>query len=351
MARLPLLVFLAALFWGAATVYAAPAPDLYTVSGIRIDATADSAIAARDLAMQQGRPAAWTKLFRRFTSTANWSKQPQLDDNTLLRLVRSFEVSNERRSTTRYLADLTIHFNAAAVRNLLRQSGVSYTEARSRPVLVIPVIAGKPGFDPMGSWATAWKSPLLEEELVPFVLPMPDAQDDEILSRPDPAQLDWASLAPMARRANATDAIIAIASEDSKTVQMIQISATARTPASFAYAQSTFAADAEAIAERAYEAWKTRSAVSYGTRARLTADVQFDSLDDWAKIRAQLGATRAVSDMDVIGLSLNEAEIELTYFGRPEQLRDALAQQNLQLINASGQFTLQLAGRAAAASP
>jgi hypothetical protein len=55
--------------------------------------------------------------------------------------------------------------------------------------------------------------------------------------------------------------------------------------------------------------------------------------------------------MDVIGLSLHEAEIEVTYFGRPEQLRDALAQQNLQLNNAGGQFTLQLAGRAAADSP
>ena len=294
---------------------------------------------------------AWTKVFRRFTSSANWSKQPQLDDNALLRLVRSFEVANERRSTTRYLADLTIHFNPNAVRTLLRQSSIPFTEARSRPALVIPFIAGKPGFDPTSAWAAAWKDTSLEPGLVPFVLPAQDAQDDEVLSRPEPAQLDWAALAPMVRRANAAEAIIAIASEDAKTVQMIQISATARTPASFAYAQSTFAADAEVIAERAYDAWKTRSAVSYGTRARLTADVQFNSLDEWAKIRAQLGATRAVSDMDVIGLSLHEAEIEVTYFGRPEQLRDALAQQNLQLNNAGGQFTLQLAGRAAADSP
>jgi len=44
-----------------------------------------------------------------------------------------------------------------------------------------------------------------------------------------------------------------------------------------------------------------------------------------------LGAVRAITDFDVIGLALHEAEISVTYSGRPEQLRDALAQQNLQL--------------------
>jgi hypothetical protein len=280
----------------------------------------------------------------------NWSKLPQLDENTLLRMVRSFEVANERRSTTRYLADVTYHFNPAAVRAALRQAGVAYTEARARPALVIPVIAGKPGVD-AGPWFAAWKDPALQQGLVPFVLPDGDAQDADVLSRPDIVQADWAALAPVARRYNAAEVIIAVASEDAKTVQLVEISATQRLPASFAYANSTFLADAEAVAEKAYETWKTRSAVNFATRARLTADVQFDSLDDWAKIRKQLGAVRAVSDMDVLGLSLHEAEVALTYAGRPEQLRDSMAQQDLSLVNADGQYTLQLAGKSASNAP
>jgi hypothetical protein len=55
--------------------------------------------------------------------------------------------------------------------------------------------------------------------------------------------------------------------------------------------------------------------------------------------------------MDVLGLSLHEAEVELSYSGRPEQLRDALAQQDLSLVNAEGQYTLQLAGRSASNAP
>ena len=350
MLRLFILALVAGLACGAGAVQAAPAPgpDVFTVTGIKVDVTAESATAARDRAMAEGRPLAWTRLYRRLAAASNWSKQPQLEENALLRIMRSFEVANERRSSTRYLADVTYHFNPAAVRGLLRQSGIAYTETRARPALVIPIVAGKPGVDLMSPWAMAWKDPALQQGLVPFVLPTAEGQDMELLSRPDLAQADWAMLAALARRYNAAEAIIAIASEDAKTVQMVEISAIARTPASFAYANSSFTADAEAVAEKAYETWKARSAVNFGTRARITADVQFDSLDDWAKIRNQLGAVKAVADLDVTGLALHEAEIQLTYFGRPEQLRDALAQQNLSLGNAGGQFTLQLAGRSAA---
>ncbi len=68
--------------------------------------------------MAQGRAAAWTKLFRRLTTAANWRRQPALDEKALERLIRGFEVANERRSTTRYLADVNFHFNPNAVRNV-----------------------------------------------------------------------------------------------------------------------------------------------------------------------------------------------------------------------------------------
>jgi len=351
MSRFRIFVLLAALGLGATAMAApAPAPDIFTVSGTKVDASAESAIAARDLAMTQGRPAAWTKLYRRLTAAPMWAKQPQLDENALLRLIRSFEVVGERRSTTRYLADVTFHFNPVAVRALLRQYNIAYTDTRSRPALVIPVTAGKPGFDPLSPWAMAWTDPALQQGLVPFVIPILEGGEAAVLSRPDLGQADWASLAPLVRRYNVTAVIVASASEDAKTVQMVEISATGRTPASFAYAQSTFAADAEAVAERAAEVWKSRTSVDFATRARLTADVAFDSLDDWAKIRDRLGSVRAITDFDVIGLALHEAEISVTYSGRQEQLRDALAQQNLQLSNSNGLFSLQIAGATAAAN-
>nr|UXE45489.1 hypothetical protein Hi04_10k_c4983_00034 [uncultured bacterium] len=330
----------------------APAPaaqplDLFSVAAVKVDATAESATAARDLAMSQGRLQAWTKLYRRFTASALWSKASTVPDTQLQRLMRSFEVANERRSTTRYLAEVTFHFNPAAVRAFLRQSGIAFTEQRSRPALVIPVITGGM-FDPMSPWAMAWTEPSLQQGLVPFVMPQADTPDLAILMRPDLLQVDWAGFAPMARRYNATSVILAVASEDAKSVQVIQLSATARAASTLAYAQSSFPADAEAVAEKAAEAWKTRAAVNYGQSARIVADVTFESPADWTKIRTSLANVRAISNVEVVGIALHEAEIGVTYFGRPEQLHDALAQQNLDLDSDGGKYTLQIAGATAA---
>ena len=329
----------------------APPVDLFTVSTVRVDATAESATTARDSAMAQGRPAAFAKLFRRFAASNLWGRQPQLSDIQLLRMIRSFEVVGERRSTTRYLADVTYHFNPAAVRASLRQAGIAFTESRSRPVLVLPIVAGSRGVDPMSPWAMIWDEPSLQQNLVPTIVPLADMQDFAALSRSEPAQFDWGALAPLARRYDVAEIAIAIASEDAKSVQLIQLTAQGRTASSFAYAQSTFLADAEAVVDKIADAWKARSSVDYARSNRIIADVLFNSLEDWSKIRAQLAAVRAIENFQVVGLALNEAEVDFTYFGRPEQLRDALAQANINLVNNGGSFTLQLGGVAFANSP
>ena len=276
--------------------------------------------------MAQGRPLAWSKLFRRFTVQGLSGSQPQLADNQLLGLILSVEVGNERRSTTRYLADVIFHFNPAAVRQLLRTSDIAFAEARSEPVLVIPLTTGQSGFDPKSAWAIAWANPSLQQSLVLVVL-KGDASD---LPMPaDLTQLDWAALAPMARRYSARQIILAIASEDAKTVQMIEVSATGRS--SFAFTQSTFAANAKAIAEKAANAWRQSidrpgrnepepdSIVDDGARTRLTANVRFDTVNDWAKLRARLGAMKSITEIEIVGLSLHEAQIDLTYIGQMEQ--------------------------------
>jgi hypothetical protein len=116
--------------------YAAAAPpttveviDQFSVIGIKVDATGLSPRAARDLAMTQGRPLAWSKLFRRFTDQPNWGAEPQLAEHELLGLILSSDAGNERRNTTRYTADITFHFNPAAVRHLLYKSNIAFTDA------------------------------------------------------------------------------------------------------------------------------------------------------------------------------------------------------------------------------
>ncbi len=336
--------------------------DLFTIGSVKIDASGRSPAAASDLALAQGRQLAWSKLFRRLTMQAEWASEPQLADGQLLALVRAVDIANERRSTTRYVADAIFHFNPVAVRKLLRKSSLAFTETRSEPALVIPLTAGKSGFDPASPWASAWSDPSLQQSLVPMVPSKGETTD--LFTPALLAQLDWTELEPIVRRCNAGQLILAIASEDARSVQMIEVSAAGRTSSSFAFARSTFAADVEAIAEQAANEWKQYLAhpkatvapnpdavVDDGSRASLTTAVGFDTIGEWESLRARLGAVKALVEIDVVGLARHEAQIELTYFGQMDQLERALAQQNLELDNKDGAYTLELLTTTAANSP
>jgi len=96
---------------------------------------------AKDAALDQGRQVAWTQLFRRLTPATEWSRQPQIPPAELEPMVKSFDIANERHSSTRYLATVTYLFNPTSVRAALRKYGLQYSESTAKPVLVIPLTA------------------------------------------------------------------------------------------------------------------------------------------------------------------------------------------------------------------
>jgi hypothetical protein len=347
--------------YGAVAPRIAAGDELFTIGSIKVDATAQSPRAARDLAMAQGRPLAWSKLFRRVTAYGMWQKQPILTDEQLLRLILGAEPRNERRSTRRYLADVVFHFNPAVVRQLLRKSNIDYVESRAEPALVIPLTAGKDGFDPMSPWAIAWADPLLRQGVVPMLV-WKDGTADLPMAE-NLGQLDWAALAPMALRYGASQVILAIASEDANTVQIIAVSAIERTAASFAFAQSTFAADVEAIVENAGDEWRQSADreriamdralpafTNNGIQKHLMATVRFETPEDLAAIRSRLSAVDAVGEVDVASMTQNEALIDLTYAGEADELRRALAKNYIELSDNGDEYWLDFGIAVAAIS-
>src|SRR5579859_6103299 len=98
-----------------ALLVAAPAVaqdnSLYSVSNVHVDATGASSTEALNTAIAQGRGKAFQIVYRRLTRQADWVKQPALDAAGLLRISRGYNIANERRSTTRYVADVTYMFN------------------------------------------------------------------------------------------------------------------------------------------------------------------------------------------------------------------------------------------------
>jgi hypothetical protein len=110
------------------------ADPTFTVSGIHVDATAASAAAAQAIAIDQGRPRAWDILYKRIANPADLAKEPKLEMAALRGVARGYTVNNERRSTTRYVADVTYIFSPQAVARVLRaiSPGYAVTQARRK---------------------------------------------------------------------------------------------------------------------------------------------------------------------------------------------------------------------------
>jgi hypothetical protein len=322
----------------------ARADNIFAVGSVKVDATAASATEARDTAIAQGRPIAWAKLYRRLTRSKDWPRQPQLDDQTLLHMIRGLEIANEKRSSTRYLAEITYDFNAPAVRKVLQQAGIAYSEASGKRVLVIPILAGKP-FESASPWTQAWARGDLSNSLTPIVLPSGNTVDLDVLARSDLAALNWSTFARLAARYSASEVVVAEASENANavTVRLVRVSSAGATVLSLP-PRMGYGAAADAAVTSLSEAWKGRSVVDYGQKSKLTAVVSFSSGREWASIRTRLAAVPTVANVSIVGLSLNSAEIELAYVGQLPQLQDALTQQSLNLRAGVGTYSLRLSG-------
>ena len=152
------MTFRTIVFFAAVLLLAAPAAaqdSLYTVSGVHVDATAQSSTEAMNAAIAQGRGKAFQVLYRRLTRQADWARQPALDAAALLRISRGYNIANERRSTTRYVADVTYMFNPEAVARTLRAAQIAFSQATAKRILVIPMSPGSI----MGPGPRRWRPP------------------------------------------------------------------------------------------------------------------------------------------------------------------------------------------------
>jgi hypothetical protein len=338
------LIFIVLLVLGLQVAYAAPAQDPFTVSGIRVDATAASATEAETIAINAGRARAWTALYRRLTKQQDWPRQPQLDDLTLERIVRNYIPANERRSTTRYVASMTYEFNADAVRRILQRNDVAFSDAQARPILVIPMA---PGFQPGSAWTAAWADAHLAAGAVPLVLPQGDVSELDSL---DIATSGWQDVQAAASRVHAQEAYLAeldagsspltvklkrLGPGSSPAIPDVVVPVPPLTPPAKAYASA-----ADAAANAIIDASKARSAIDFGKHSKVVADVRIDSLSAWSTLQQKLAAIPSVTDVFIIAMNIGEARIAISYVGTQDQFSDQLAQAGLELSSRNGTWTL-----------
>jgi hypothetical protein len=359
-------IFLAFSATGGQGALAAEA-DLYTVSDIDVDVTAESAVAARDQAIMLAQRLAYEKLLKQLADADAIASLPQLDDNQIADLVEDFDVVSERTSTVRYIGEFNFHFRADAVRGLLEQSGVRYAVLTSPPVLVLPVLTADGQsvlWSDSNGWYNAWQARPNAGSLVPVKLPLGDLADMGAIDAPDALAGNVSKLVPFAVRYGAQSALVVEAklTEDAAAgTARLELDARryeGQGPVEgFTDAVEGPAGDRDALYAQAIErvmqqvqtAWKQQNLVSSTVQQTVAVAVPIADYRGWLDIRRRLAQIDTIQRVDVRSLRTDMARLDIVYVGDLAQLEQALETRSLAIADDGGELVLLPAGAAPAA--
>ncbi|HYD88367.1 MAG TPA: hypothetical protein VEA80_12905 [Vitreimonas sp.] len=344
-------LFLAALCAFAPGAASAQGRDnVYAVSGVYVDETAENAAAAQQAGFAAAYRIGFDRLVRRLTAPADLAARgmPAPQGPAFDLLVLSVDVEEERRSSTRYIGRLTIRFNPETVGPLLRQHGLTVIDTRGSPVLIAPVSAAGTAEETAALWREVWTQGGFGNELAPL--------------RIAPAELQgapaWDVAAPFAQQAATASAIYATLRVQGSTVsaQLVEVGAntrrdrgevSARIQGSDAAAlRAALASLAEQINAQLQNEFKARAVVGGGQqRGRISASALYSDQRQWEQIKDALeaAAQTVVSEIRIEAVGRQGALVSFSFVGDENQLAAELARRGVSLTNTATGPTLRVA--------
>jgi hypothetical protein len=341
------------------TVRAEDQPDPYSAT-VKVDATADSAAAARTTARVEGQRRALDDIVQRLSGSSDLSKLPKLDDQAITNMVASFEVVHEKMSSVRYLADYTFHFRQAKLRQLLRSAGIGIIapETPVKPIVVLPVYHDGDNlalWDDPNPWRDAWGQTSIASGPAKLSLPLGGVGDLTAIDAEQAQSGDAQALTEVAQRNNADEALVAIATAKQEGDRLAGLDITlkryrlghltdSRTDSIEANpGESSSDLLKRAVGIVAADIGHGRPPVA-DKQASLAATVPIHNLGEWIEVRRRLTAVPSVHAVNLLSLSRDQAKIVIKFVGNADQLKSSLAGANLDLAGAAPDWRLVPAG-------
>jgi hypothetical protein len=347
---------------------------------VKVDATADSAAAARDAARIDGQRRALAAVIERLSGSSESTKLPKFDDKAITDMVDSFEVANERMSAVRYIADYTFHFRPSKVRRLVRvtesapaesgskspaeSAGKSSAESGNRPIVVLPVYREGTSlalWDEPNPWRVAWAQRPAGSGPTRLTLPLGDARDLAAIDAEKAGSGKSEALIAIAQRNGASEAVVALATARRQAARLAGLELSVKRYRSGRLVDTqanTLDADpgenetdfmkraADAVAAEIESGSKKTMAQRPDQETSLAVAVPITSLGEWLQVRDRLTSLPAIRKVDLLSLSRQEARIEIKYLGSQDQLKSNLAEVNLDLGGGGPVWRIQPSGAA-----
>ena len=346
----------------ATTAAAQPVPGdaetrIFTAFGIHVDERAATVSEARARALALGQRRALRRLYEKLVERDDVYRLPVVGDTELSRLVRGLEIFNERSSSVRYIADLNVTFDAEAMRRLLANSGVPFSQSGGRAMLVLPVLQMGGAhylFESGNTWATAWSKADTQNRLLDFRFADGGFRDRRDLSVRQVLQKNADRISELAARYGAEDVLLAVA-------EPVRAFGTGLPSINFRYLRLLSPADemsgrirgtaasswedllrraAETIVERLEIDWKTQTLVDFGQVFELRAEVPVSKLEDWVDLQSRVNRVSMIQSIEIERLALPVSRVRLHYIGGTNQLILTLNEVGVTLERLAGGWVL-----------
>lgn len=365
--RLParLLSAVLVLLLSAGALPARAALDLWSEAGIEVDVTAGSAVEARAIAIEQAQRTGLARLLRRLAADGDAARLPDVAGLPVESFVRGYAVEEEKRSATRYIGRLTVHYREDAVRSLLERHGIAAVLEPSRPLLLLPVVVADGEARLAGEsdpWRAAWLAELERNTLVQLVLPLGDladmAQVRAHLETGDPAiPTGLAARYGLDAAAVARAEVLAEDGEGAPLRLSLALTTVGNWPAASEGRvlerqpdedASTFWRRAAVVSKAWLDAaWKRDNLVRTDVRDRLEIVVPLADLAGWVQIRRGLESVPEIRTLELARLTREQAELVVEFVGDRARLERRLVERGLQPVAENGRWRLRPAGAGA----
>lgn len=331
--------------------------DLFKVEDIKVDVTADNAVAARDLAFAKAQVDAFAVLAQRMVNDAQSTQTTQPDAATISTMIQDFEVTNEQLSNVRYIGTYTFRFDEASVSQYFAISGVQFTSESRPPLLVLPFFQEG---DQIGLWSEsnlwlgAWANATLQRSATPVVVPIGDLMDVADVEDSRALSYEQEGLSRLLSRYEAADAALMIAVPDAQLAAVagdediaqgsLRVSLYSTDGMGPSHIQDlNFTADGmktrAALYSEAVQAlylvlqkdWKVKTNTSSADAQIYVVSAEFTNLGEWVKIQNALSRVVGVTNIKVGSLKQSSARVTFSFSGDENYLRQMLAQNALDL--------------------
>lgn len=345
----------------------AQAADMYRIQGVPVDATADSGVAARELAITAGEREGLARLLQRLTAPSTHAQLPNVADRPIEPYVNSYEIAQEKVGPNRYLGQLNISYVAAAVQGLLDDAGIPYVIRRSDPILVVPIeiVDGKPvAWVDTSPWRAAWYDGIEQATVTVLSLPLGDLGDIATATPEAIMGGDRASLEALAARYGTQSVIVAAARpmgaatpEQPAAVEITVRRAdgwnrpllkTVVQPAPNETSETILARAVSQVIAAIENDWKEQTVGRNEALGTLPVVVSLAGLPAWVQIRHDLGEVAEVRSVTLDSFTQTQARVTLGYVGDLEPLMAAVQRVGLSLVQESDGWRLHPADDPAA---